>query len=90
VNSISPNLNFHEAKTRSYLFIPMYALRLPFQHNLYSCLCDLHVYGFALGRFTPLSLYFISPGDGLIHVYSINCCDTYICVQIQIVAYTGT
>jgi len=40
VISISPTLNFHEVKTRTYLFIPMYAL----------------------GRFTPLSLHFISPG----------------------------
>jgi len=35
-------------------------------------------------RFTPLSLYFILPGDGLIHVYSTNSC-----VNIQIVASTG-
>ena len=44
----------------------MYALGLHFQHNLYSCLCDLQC--FARGRFTPLALYFITPGDGLIHV----------------------
>ena len=33
---------------------------------------------------------FISPGDGLIHEYAINCCDTYICVKIQIYACTVT
>ena len=86
--SILPIFNFHEVKIRTYLFIPIHALGLPFKHDLYSCLCDLN--GFARGRLTPLSLYLISPGDGLIHVYSFNCCDTYICVKIQVCACTGT
>jgi len=88
VISILSILNFHEVKIRTYLFIPIYALGLLFKHDLYSCLCDLN--DFAHGRFTPLSLYFISLRDGLIHVYSFNCCDTYICVKIQICACTGT
>ena len=73
--AFSPCLSPLNAHT--YLFIPMYALGLTFQHNLYSCLCDLE--SFARGRFTPLALawYFISPGDdGRIHVYLLNRCDT--------------
>jgi len=63
VISISLILNFHEVKTRTYLFIPMYALGLPFQHNLYSCLCGIEC--IARVRFTPLALYFISPAEAL-------------------------
>jgi len=60
------------------LFIPIYPLSLPFQHNLCSCLCDLKC--FARGRFTSMALYFISPEDGVIRVHPINCYDTCICL----------
>ena len=44
VSSISHILYFHELKTRTYLFIKIYALVLPFQYNLYPCLCDLECF----------------------------------------------
>ena len=59
INVYSGILNFHKVKTIIYLFILIYTLGWPLQHNLYSCLSDLECA--ARGRFTPLTLYFISP-----------------------------